>query len=229
MLNKIKTNIRLSGWWVTLAYILHRLLSKLPKRSGCYLYFIYEQPLKLPVPTKVQRPVNNRLSYHWYQEFDQVQQQLPRPIEVLKERFSQQTQCLLVHQDNEVAGCAWFAQQQYLEDEVRCTFDFSQLSESVWDYDIYVFPKYRLSRLFMRMWKHAEETLYSQGFTRSLSRITAYNIQSIKSHEHLGAKKLSWICFINILGGQLMFSPMAPYLHLSLSKQSQPRVIIGEK
>lgn len=227
MINKIKTHIRLSGWWVTLAYILHRLLSKLPKRSGCYLYFIYEQPFKPPKSAKLQRPINKRLSFDWYQEFDQVQLQLPRPVEVLKGRFKQQAQCVLVHQDNDIAGCAWFTQQQYHEDEVRCVFDFSGLPKHVWDYDVYVFPKYRLSRMFMRMWQHAEETLYTQGFTNSLSRITAYNIHSIKSHERLGAKKLNWICFVNILGGQFMFAPMAPYLHLSLTKKSLPRVNIG--
>jgi len=79
------------------------------------------------------------------------------------------------------------------------------------------------------MWQHAEEELCQKGFTHTLSRITAYNIQSIKSHERLGAKKINWICFVNILGGQLMFSPMAPFLHLSLSQQSQPKVNITPK
>lgn len=226
MLKKIKSSIKTSGWWVTFAYTLHRILKILPNRSGCFLYFIYEQPLQAKPKVVTQRPVSKRISHHWFETFDPTQADLPRPIKTLKERFSQETECLLVKQDNELAGCSWFSHKQYIEDEVRCTFDFSSLPEHVWDYDIYIFPKYRLSRMFMRMWGEAEKQLTEKGFKYSLSRITAYNISSIKAHERLGAIKINWVCFFNVLGLQLMISPMSPYCHISLSKHSIAKVQI---
>lgn len=228
MLKKMQASINLSGWWVTFAYILHRLLKKISSRSGCFLYYIYEQPLQIKPKVLTKRPLSKRTTYHWFETFDQSQTDLPRPVAVLKERFTQKTTCLLVKQDEELAGCSWFSYKEYNEDEVRCVFDFSNLLKHVWDYDIYIVPKYRLSRLFMRMWSEAEEKLTSNGYSHSLSRITAYNISSIKSHERLGAIKISWICFFNLFGMQLMFSPMAPYIHLSLTKKSIPRVKIGQ-
>ena len=107
---------------------------------------------------------------------------------MIKNRFNQKTRCLLAIQESQLLACAWFTEQQYQEDEVRCIFDFSSLSDHIWDYDVYVTPKYRVGRMFMRLWSHAEQYWQEQSFNASLSRINAFNINSVVSHEKLGGE-----------------------------------------
>jgi len=227
MLNKLNRLIISFGYRVTAAYLLHRLLQKLSKSSGCYYYYIYEQELTQHKQAQALRAANSKLAFNWYQDFDDIHLQLPRPESVLKERFNQKTSCVMAIQEQEVTACAWFTESSYQEDEVRCTFDFSHLPNHVWDYDVYVIPKYRVGRLFLRLWRQVEMYWQDKGKTASLSRISAFNQNSVTSHEKLGAKRLASACFLCVGNIQLMVSSTAPYINLSCSTNSRPTIKVN--
>lgn len=224
MLRQFNELLAQFGLKVTIAYILHRLLRRVSLQAGCYYYYIYRQPFSSRLGSVIKRPSQGKLSFDWYQQFTPIQLQLPRPEHMIKARFEQQTHCLLAVQEQQLLACAWFTEQQYQEDEVRCLFDFSHLTDHVWDYDVYVTPKYRVGRLFMRLWMQAEQYWQARSFNASLSRINAFNTNSVISHEKLGAKKVGSACFICLGSFQLMVSSMAPYFHLSFSGNSQPKI-----
>ena len=224
--NKISKFYKDAGLFVTLAFIVHRLLSKLSAKSGCFLYFIYDQPFKVAKQTNSQPKRPSQVNYRWLDSYDESLMQLPRPTAVLNQRFEQQSQCVLAEVEDEIRACAWFTTETYIEDEVRCVFDFSSYPDRVWDYDIFVFPKYRISRLFLRLWQTSEQYLLDQGYKSTLSRIMAYNRPSVRSHQGLGAKKIGWSCFICIFQFQILISSMKPYFHISISRNRYPNLKI---
>ena len=217
MFSSIKNNINELGLPVTICYSIHRLLSKLSSKSGVYLYHLYEQPFN---HKNTQSVKPNSLYFCWSEEFTAEHLLLPRPVDVLKERFNQNSKCLMVKNKEDFAGCIWFGLNNYIEDEVKCVFCFDSEQQYVWDYDVFIEPKYRMSRVFFKMWSYAESALVSQGYRATLSRISAYNIRSINSHIRLGAQDIGWACFLNIFGMQLMVSKFKPFVHLSFGKSN---------
>ena len=224
MIKQFKGLFAQFGFKVTCAYIVHRVIRRLSKTSGCYYYYIYEQPFTAKIPTTIKRPANAKLSFEWFQSFNDIQLQLPRPEHIIKGRFEQETTCVFAIQEQQALACAWFTEKQYREDEVRCLFNFSHLTTHVWDYDVYVTPKYRVGRMFMRLWQQAEQYWQAQGFIASLSRINAFNSNSVTSHQKLGAKRIGSVCFLSLGGTQFMVSTLAPYVHLSFTPRTVPEI-----
>ena len=149
-------------------------------------------------------------------------QQLPRPEHRLRNRFLQKTSCLLGTKEDKLISCAWFTYNNYEEDEVWCNYDFSGSPQTVWDYDVFVDPNYRLGRAFHLTWQAASADLYARGFRNTLSRISAYNPNSIKSHEKLGARNCGSAVFLKLATLQLMISNKRPFLHCTTTKEKRP-------
>jgi len=223
MFNKLKKSLKESGWLVTIAYSVHLLLQKLGADSGLFFYYLYSQPIKkAKEPERVE--ARQVFCFEWLEEFDDRVLSIPRPEGVLRERFRQGSKCLLATRESAVVACAWFAFDRYHEDEAVCTYDFSADAKAIWDFDVFVFPEYRLGRLFMRLWQKASADLANEGYEKSLSRITAYNRRSISSHERMGAKKVGRIVFLKIGSFQLGFHPLSPWISLYWPSRAKPVV-----
>ncbi|PIE44164.1 MAG: hypothetical protein CSA50_01795 [Gammaproteobacteria bacterium] len=222
VLSKIKKNINELGILIAFLYFIDQLLKKLNKKSGLYFYYFYDQKFE---SKPVREPRKKVFDFYWIDKVDDMIVDLPRPRSVLNSRFQSGSRCMVAKKvdANEFLGCAWFSYGFYQEDEVNCLYEFTN-SQKVWDYDIYVKPELRMSRLFLRLWQQASKSLYEDGYTSSLSRISAYNLQSIRSHEKLGATKVGWSLFFKVSHFQLMFSSKAPYLSLSYKNHGQPRL-----
>lgn len=145
----------------------------------------------------------------------------PRPQSVIRDRYQQGASCLAVYKQEEFAGCFWYIKKKYHEDEVRCIFDLLD-DNSVWDFDVYVAPKYRLSPVFLKLWDNASKKLLAEGYQHSISRISAFNSMSLSSHKRMGAKTLGWAVFLCIGFVQITISNLFPFIHLSLNIESFP-------
>ena len=128
--------------------------------------------------------------------------------------------------NDQLAACAWFAFGEFEEDEVRCTYVLPD--KAVWDFDIFVFPEYRIGRVFLQTWQEANRVLSGRGYAYSLSRISAYNKHSIRSHEKLGAKKVGSALFLRVGRAQIMIASRRPHFSLSFSKKRSPRIDLLE-
>ncbi|MCG8611333.1 MAG: hypothetical protein MI864_12440 [Pseudomonadales bacterium] len=221
MITKLKNMIAELGWVATLLYTIDRVLHRVSERMGCYFYYFYQQPLterKLPVPTR------KVYDFYWLSALNEQIQLLPRPLPVLENRFAQGATCIVAQkeEDQSFLGCAWFAFNVYQEDEVYCIYDFQQCTGAVWDYDVYITPEQRMTRLFLRLWQNAERELVDQGFSSSLSRISAYNAQSVNSHEKFGAKRIGWAVFFKFFKLQVTITSKAPYIGVCFGFHNQP-------
>lgn len=203
------------GWRVGLALAVHRSLARLSPRYGMYWYRVYRQPLQ----GASRLGASGSAQYRWMDGYDELLAQLPRPVENLRERFEQNVQCLAVVKEQELMACAWFGFERFEEDEVRCTYILP--ANAVWDFDVFVFPKHRIGRIFLRTWEEANRKLSLEGFTQSLSRISVYNKNSITSHEKLGAEPLGGALFFKLGRLQVMMSSLSPYVAFSLRHPPQ--------
>ncbi len=145
----------------------------------------------------------------------------PRPRAVLADRYRQGAVCIAAYKGEEFAGCIWYVKPRYQEDEVRCLYDL-QSEHAVWDFDVYVVPKFRLSPVFLKLWDEVSAKLLAENCYWSLSRISAFNAMSLSSHKRLGAKVLGWAVFTQLGSIQLTIATVRPYLHVSFSENSFP-------
>jgi len=89
---------------------------------------------------------------------------------------------------------------------------------------VYVDPAFRMGRLFARLWDTANRYLRERGVDWSLSRISAFNPESLQAHARLGLRRLGSATFVCAGRVQLAVLTMPPFVHLSLSPASRPTV-----
>ncbi|HEY9102153.1 hypothetical protein [Chitinimonas sp.] len=148
----------------------------------------------------------------------------PRPAAIIQQRFAIGAECLTAEVKGSFAGYLWLARQAYDEDEVRCRFILQDPMRSVWDFDVYVEPRFRLGRTMARLWQAADARLAAQGVAWTFSRISAFNAESLSAHGRLGVVKCHSLVFVVLGRLQLSFLPHWPYLHLSISDLSPPQI-----
>ena len=146
----------------------------------------------------------------------------PRPCAVIRQRFANGATCFIATVRNTFAGFAWFQRESYDEDEVRCRYRLVEPRCSVWDFDVYVEPNFRLGRTLARLWQVADAQLAQQGVIWSFSRISAFNAESLASHARLGIVDCAHATFLCIGPLQLALLSMRPFVHLSFSAGRQP-------
>jgi hypothetical protein len=219
---KILTPVRTLGVVDGTLYLLSRLVSVI-SRDSCSLlrYYFVAQPLKRVVSDKkVARP-SDILIRRVFPD-DPVVPRLLRPMPVLEDRFRQGATCFLATKGPDIVGFIWIIFDKYKEDEVRCLYKMLPQGKAAWDFDVYVDPRYRLGRSFVRLWDVAVTFLAEHGYEASLSRISAFNERSLKSHSSMGAVRIGSAMFLKIGRWQVMLSDLNPYIHFSFSEGSFP-------
>lgn len=225
MLNKLKT---LVGLWQDLGplntalFLVHRLLSG-PSggRAGIERFIFVAQPVPAQAhlaPGKSASTVIKRLN-----PSDPLLMQCQRPAEVIAARFAQGALCLAIIKGDEVQGSIWLIERHYDEDVVRARFVLPPTGSAVWDFDVYVAPKYRLGFTFLKLWDAANAHIRERGARWTYSRITAFNLGSLASHTRLGARPFGSATFLILGKTQIMVSTLAPKLHISFG-QSRPEL-----
>lgn len=153
---------------------------------------------------------------------DPLLDQLPRPQDVIERRLKAGADCLVATVKDQVAGMLWIARETYVEDEVRCLYRLTDSRRCVWDFDVYVAPRYRGSRVFFRLWQAANAQLVTEGVEWSFSRISALNTESLAAHRRMGAKSVGKAVFLSIGHLQLSFFSLSPFFHFSSGPQRLP-------
>lgn len=202
-------------------YLLARVLSRI---SGNRIRLIRYLLMAQPVPDAA--ATNNRLtsssSIREVKADDPVVAQFPRPSHVIAKRFADGATCLVAEIKGRFAGFIWLAHGGYDEDEVRCRYEFTRPEISVWDYDVYVEPQFRLGRTFMRLWDAANSKLAARGIAWSFSRISTFNPNSLAVHRRMGACRLFSATFLSLGPIQITFAGARPIVYIGLSNKAMP-------
>lgn len=152
--------------------------------------------------------------------------QIPRPTQVVAERFAQGGRCLGAFQGQRLLAFIWFSLGSYNEDEVRVTYSPRPAGLAAWDYDLFVAPEARGGLLFARLWDAAYAAMRSAGCRWTMSRISSFNPTSLASHARLGGQAVGWGLFLRFGGWQLMVSSIAPHAHFSVGPDARPELTI---
>ena len=162
--------------------------------------------------------------FTWADASSELLKQADRPASVLASRFDQGALCLVAARQNELAGFVWFVTGPYEEDEVRARFVPGPGGEAAWDFDVTIMPRYRMGRLFSHLWARTNAELARRGVRHTMSRISAFNPESLQAHARLGLRRLGSATFVCAGRVQLAVLTMPPFVHLSLSPASRPTV-----
>ncbi len=224
---RLRSNLRDFGLVNFFLYLLARLIDKLPGNWRMIKYYLIAQPIHKQSATKPVKRRSSVISIHKIDASEYRYDWFPRPKIIIESRYAQGAECLVAFQHGNAIGCLWFIHGQYAEDEVRCCFSPSPKEKVVWDFDVYVEPKYRLGRAFALLWEEADKLFESRSVEWTTSRIDAFNPQSIRSHKRLGAEILGSVVFLCMGKFQLMFSTRSPHISLTRKNGIPPKIVLN--
>jgi len=200
---KIRSAIHEFGWVDGAIYSVDRALSAFSRGSvRLCKYYIMEQSLE-EVCTRTERAASSGLRDKIFVRVDGDRHQdfsFPVSPAKIQERFTKGYECwaLMNPATDEVAAYAWIASDAYQEDQFKCLFRLPADATAVWDFDVYVSPKFRLSRAFQRLWFEVAREYRRKGVVNSFSRIAADNKRSLKVHEALGSVRRNSLVVLTV-------------------------------
>lgn len=222
-LKRISHNIRHLGWINGSLYLAHRAVSALSgERVRIVRYYLVAQPVPELITSNLRNSTTIKVAF--INQDDPLTASFPRPAHVIAKRFADKDLCIAASAGERFIGFLWIARERYAEDEVRCLYHLDDPQRSAWDYDVYVEPDYRTGRTFARLWAAANQHLSTNGVKWSFSRISAFNPGSLQAHSRLGISMLFSATFLCLGRLQLMAAGKPPYLSVSLSMRSAPKL-----
>lgn len=220
--HRISAVVRELGWTDAILYGVARALRTLVRRECMWKYYLVAQPV--PQSPRIPATRGRQIEVGPLMPHTLTQSSLERPTEVIAARLSQGAACLGASKDGRLIGFQWFVIGPYDEDEVRCRFIPEPAGIVAWDFDVYIQPAHRSGLAFMRLWDETNAYLRVRGVRWTMSRISAFNSASLRSHRRLQARTLGSALFVRFGPLQIMFATLAPYLHVSPYKHCAPHL-----
>lgn len=217
------------GFATGLLYVVSSALARASSKTRLFAYDLVVQPIS-ESPLLDESRTKSRLMMRRIEQGEPVTSLMPVATDVINARLRQGAVCLGAFRGDDLVGYIWYSPGEYQEDEVRCAYVLEPAAQSVFDFDLYILPKYRLGRAFAGIWDAANAHLRERRVTQSFSRISRFNSASLRAHAHLGCRRLASAIFLRAGVLQLMFASAPPYLHLSLSNSDSARLrlTVGE-
>jgi hypothetical protein len=211
--NKFRELVRGLGARHAPYYVAQRILSRLGFGHARIERFIL---VAQPVPDKPRLPATRAkdVSIVELHVGHPLLANMPRPPEIIADRFRQGSHCLAAVRDGRMLGYLWLILDGYDEDMARLRFQLPSPA-CAWDFDVFVFPEHRLGFTFLKLWDGTDAWLRERGVRYSLSRISAFNAGSRSSHGGLGARPVGLVTVLVAGGMELMWSGCPPRLRLS--------------
>ena len=148
--------------------------------------------------------------------------QSPRPPTVIRERLPHGAVCFAALKADTLLGFLWLKHEAYEEDEVHCLFLPRPTEQAAWDFDVWVHPAHRASRVFLRLWDTAFAYLRERGVQWTMSRVNAYNPDSLNAHGRLGAVTLGTATFCCVGTRQWLRVQRSDSLHRQPDRDGRP-------
>jgi hypothetical protein len=220
ILGKFNLTVRELGFRTALLYYVCETLSRLSRRRFSVVRYLFvAQPVAQGPLVKRSDPATN-IQQIGADHPDAAK--FPRPAAIIARRYAAENVCLQATVKGVFAGFLWLAFDAYEEDEIRCRYELAEPSKLVWDFDVYVDPKFRLGRSFARLWDAANELLRARSIGWSISRISAFNPASLAAHSRLGTVPLCYATFLCLGQLQVSFMPHRWLPQISWNEETRP-------
>lgn len=223
-MRELRSDIRLMGLAGYVSYTLDRILQKSSNGKIKFLalrFYLQPVPANNLVATRENDPV--RVAPIRSDTLDP--DSFGRPTDAIVERFASGSLCIAATRNEELLGFMWIQQGVLRERLVRCLMQAEPCSRVAWDYDFFIQPRYRLGRLFGRLWDAASSSLRDLGVDATVSWIRVENRASEQAHMKLGARRIGWAAFLSFFERQLMVSSFKPFVCYSKPGQDAKLLI----
>jgi hypothetical protein len=117
----------------------------------------------------------------------------------------------------------------YREDDGTCRYVPLPQGKACWDFDLYIYPEHRGSLVFLRLWDEANRYLAARGVRWSLSRISAFNADSMAAHARMGASCIGSVTFLFLGSLQCSVSTVAPHFFVSPQRRQVPSFVLDSR
>jgi hypothetical protein len=222
VITKLLSPFKQFGFAAGLLYVADRLLGSFSRRTRVFVYELMVQPIP-DQPYTGMRAIR-AFDHREIKRGDPELASMPAPAHVIDARFAQGAICVGTFKQGKFVGYIWLAFDTYEEDEVRCTYVLLPANQSVFDFDLYIFPEFRLGLAFVAIWQNAVALLRSRGVRHSFSRLTRFNLASRTAHAHLGWKLVARAVTLKLWSFECMITTLPPYVSLSLRRR--PRLAL---
>lgn len=193
-------------------------------RCRLFKYYFVAQPVPSHRSSAVERPSKTRT--YRTSVADTIIQQSPRPAPAIAKRFADGAVCHVAAQGSRLVGFIWIQRDSYDEDEVKCHYVLQPSTALAWDFDAYVAPEFRMSRAFSQLWDAANAYLRDLGCRWTISRISAFNAESLRSHKRLGLVHLHTGHFLVVGPVQISVFSCRPYVHVAIGRSRGPELVL---
>jgi hypothetical protein len=207
-----------------MAYVVNRILRRLHPRLGLIWYDLMAQPVsdKPLLPAGLAR----NLTFRELEADSAEVAQMAARQEVKASRFAQGATALGAFRKNELIGYVWFCTGRYVEDELRCVYEFAYPERSVFDFDLVVMPDSRMGVGFAALWQCANQYLTSRGIRTSYSRVTRFNLASRRAHQRLGATRIGMLFALQIGPLEFMLASVRGHPRASVTIRRSPGIVL---
>lgn len=222
MFDRFLKPIREFGLLTGLAYLVGRTAARVSPRLRIHLYDFMVQPIvdKPLLPDRFRRNLEMREIGPGHPDLETF----PVGAEVTTARYQQGATCLGLYRAGELLGYIWLCFGRYDEDEVRCTYMLSPVEQSVFDFDLYIFPQHRFGVAFPALWDGTNQFLRERGIRYTFSRVSRFNQASKRSHDHFGWKRVGKAAILKAWRLQVFTANTSPYVRISLSDAGRPTI-----
>jgi hypothetical protein len=193
-------------------------------RIHLHKYYFISQPVRHE--PRLSRGRGASIEVREIRDSDPILQEISRPAGVVPHRLSQGAVCLAALKNGRLAGFLWFVIGPYREDLEACRYVPLPEAMASWDFDVYINPEHRNSLVFLRLWDEADRYLAARGVRWSLSRISAFNANSMTAHRRLGASRLGSATFLFIGSLQMSVATVRPRIFLSRHRDQIPTFLL---
>lgn len=183
-------------------------------------YYIVAQPVPAPRDIAPRRP--GGLEVRVLSRDEILAQEWPRPQHVIARRLADGAQCVAAFSKGQMIGFQWTLIGPYEEDEVRTQFIPEPAGEAAWDFDIFVAPEHRIGRAFVRIWDETNARLHERGVRWTMSRISAFALDSRRSHARMHAQDVGACIYLCLGPVQFSLFDRQPLVHVGVSQRSRP-------
>ena len=206
----------------SLLYFINQLFQRTSKNVRLSKYYIFAQPV--PKGHLIEESRGAQIEVRRISRGDPVLNLFSRPTTEIEDRFDSRGVAFAAFKSTRLVGFIWLIMGPYREPDDRCVYSIDPDAHAAWDLDIFVDPGERLSFTFVRLWDAANDYLRMRGIEWTLSRISAFNPDSISSHSRLKSQKIGQMTFLTAGSWQITLGNIAPYVHISTNEQSMPEV-----
>lgn len=223
-LSRLKSLVCELGWFTGSMYVAAIALRRFCPFFSIEKYYVVAQPVagKRLLPEKWGRSITVLMIAGDHPLISQ----LPRPHQEIVRRFAGGAVCFLATREGRVIGHLWITQAPYREPVHRCEFVPQPPDRTAWDFDMWIAPDERLGLAFARLWDQCNSYLQERGVAWTCSRVSAFNLASLKAHARLGMRVRHALIYLCAGSIELLLADVAPFFSLSFSSRTFPVIAV---